>query len=419
MQNFERRLNGKNLVLGLQHLIAMFGATVLVPLLTGFDPTVALLAAGIGTLIFHSVTKFKVPVFLGSSFAFIPVINQVKELHGGDLAYAQGGIVIAGLIYVIFSFAINKIGVDKIRKLLPAQVIGPMIMVIGLTLVPVALGNASKNYILAGIAFSTAVLITLFAKGMIKQLGILIAVIVGYAAAFATGNVELTAIAKADFLAIPAVTLPKFSLDGILIIAPIVLTVFMEHIGDVTTNSSVCHQDFVKDPGLNRTLLGDGLATMFAGFIGGPANTTYGENTAVLALTKNYNPFVLEIAAVAAILLSMVGKFGAALTTIPVSVMGGISVMLFGMIALVGVRLVKNEKVAFNWKNIVVMASILIIGVGTPYINDWFGIRIAIPITSTIFLEKLSLAAVVGISLNALLSQIGKEDSVKTMKATA
>src|SRR5690606_2637780 len=287
----------KKVVLALQHLIAMFGATVLVPILTGFNPSIALFTAGLGTLIFHLCTQGKVPVFLGSSFAFIPVILTVKEIYG-DLAYAQGGIIIAGLIYVGISFLIKKIGVSKIQKFLPPQVIGPMIMVIGLNLIQTAIGMASASFLIAGITLAIALLINFAGKGFLKQLSILIAITIGYIISAHAGMVDITPVAESPLFAIPSFTLPKFDGGAIAIIAPVVLAVFMEHVGDITTNGQVVGKNFVEDPGLNRTLLGDGLATIAAGMIGGPANTTYGENTGVLAITKNYDPSILRLAAI-------------------------------------------------------------------------------------------------------------------------
>ncbi|QEK12448.1 uracil-xanthine permease [Crassaminicella thermophila] len=396
----------KKVVLALQHLVAMFGATVLVPMLTGLNTSVALVAAGIGTLLFHLVTKGKVPVFLGSSFAFIPVILTVKEMYNGDLTYAQGGIIIAGLLYVAMSFIIKKIGVEKIKKFLPAQVVGPMIIVIGLNLVPVAYGMAKNNFIVAGITLFTALAITLKGKGFLKQLSILIGVVVGYLVSFKIGIVDMSIMKETPVLAMPNFTFPKFELGAIAIIAPVVLAVFMEHIGDITTNGQVVGKNFIEDPGLNRTLLGDGLATLFAGFIGGPANTTYGENTGVLAITKNYDPSILRLAAVFAILLGFVAKIGGLLRTIPVPVMGGISLMLFSMISLIGVKTIKNSKVTFNIKNIVIMSSVLILGLGASYIEKHFGISIGIPVTSTVKISGLSFAAIIGVLLNALLNKV-------------
>lgn len=395
----------KSLILGLQHLVAMFGATVLVPMLTGFDPSVALFTAGSGTLIFHFCTKKKVPVFLGSSFAFIPLIIAVKEMHGGNLAYAQGGIMVAGFIYVLLSFFVKQIGMDAIKRLLPPQVVGPMIMVIGLNLVPVAYGMASAHFLLAAITLGTALIVNFGFKGFTKQLSILFGVLVGYAAALYMGQVDTSIVTSAATFGVPNFTLPKFSLAAILTIAPVVLAVFMEHIGDITTNGMVVGEDFIKDPGLNRTLLGDGLATMFAGLFGGPANTTYGENTGVLAITKNYNPANLRIAAMCAITLGLVSKLGAVLKSIPVPVMGGISLMLFTMIALIGVKTVKNNDVKFNWKNIIVMGTILLLGFGGSYIQSATGITLGIPVTENVSITGLSFAAIVGVTLNFVLNR--------------
>lgn len=389
----------KKTVLALQHLIAMFGATVLVPILTGFNPSVALFTAGMGTLIFHACTKGKVPAFLGSSFAFIPVILTVKEMYNGDLAYAQGGILIAGLIYVILSLFIRKIGVARIKKLLPASVIGPMIIVIGMSLIPTAYGMASESFLLAGVTLGTALLINFKGKGFLKQLSILIAVLVGYVLALALNLVNTEVITQSQLVAIPEFTLPKFDLGAIAITAPVVLAVFMEHLGDITTNGQVVGKNFIEDPGLNRTLLGDGLATMFAALVGGPANTTYGENTGVLAITKNYDPANIRLAAIFAVALGFVAKIGGVLASIPNGVMGGISLILFSMIALIGVKTIKHEKVEFNFKNILVMATILIIGLGG------FGIQI----NESVSLSGLSFAAIVGITLNLVLGYIEKQ----------
>ena len=397
--------NIKRVVLGLQHLIAMFGATVLVPIITGFDPSVALIAAGSGTLLFHLVTKGKVPVFLGSSFAFIPVILYVANTYG-DLAYAQGGLMVAGAIYIILSLLIKKIGIGRIRKYLPAQVVGPMIIVIGLSLIPVAIDMASAGFGLAVLTLGTALIITKFGRGFSKQLSILIAVATGYAVALAFNVVDTSIITEASLVQMPNFSAPKFNLGAILIIAPVVLAVFMEHIGDITTNGEVVGKNFIKDPGLNRTLLGDGIATMFASMIGGPANTTYGENTGVLAITKNYDPSVLRIAAVFAIILGFVSRLGGVLSSIPVAVMGGISLMLFSMIALVGVNTIKkNKAVAFKTKNLVIIASILLLGLGTSYLETYTGIVIGIPVTEGVQITGLSLAAIVGVALNAFLNR--------------
>lgn len=409
-------------ILGAQHLIAMFGATILVPLTTGLDPSVALFSAGIGTLIFHLCTKGKVPVFLGSSFAFIPAILLVAEQYG-DLRYAQGGMVVAGIIYVLFSFLIKKIGLDKIKRVLPSQVVGPMIIVIGVNLIPTALGmagitdlfsgveGAGKNVAIAALTFALALLIRKFAKGFLSQLSIIIAVAVGYGTSIALGLVNTQAIKDASLVAIPNFTLPLFDAGAIMIIVPVILAVFMEHIGDITTNGAVVGEDFIKDPGLNRTLLGDGLATLFAACVGGPANTTYGENTGVLAMTKNYDPSILRITAVFAIGLSFISKFGEVIKNIPACVMGGISIILFSMIALVGVQTLRRDTEVFNKenkmifaKNAIVMIVIVAIGLSGLYLAE----PITLKITESIKFSGLSLAALVGIISNLVLSKIMK-----------
>ena len=397
------------IILAMQHLIAMFGATVLVPILTGLDPSVALFSAGVGTLMFHLCTKGKVPVFLGSSFAFIPVIVAVSEKYNGDLRYAQGGVIVVGLIYIAISFLIKKFGLDKIKKILPAQVIG-------LNLIPTALDmtgvtqiasgdkNTIVSVIIATITLTIVLAIKKFNKGFLSQVAILIAVVIGYVISLALGQVSTTEIQNASLIAIPSFTLPKFDMGAIAIIAPVILAVFMEHVGDITTNGEVVGKNFIEEPGLNRTLLGDGVATLVAGLIGGPANTTYGENTGVLAMTKNYNPAILRLTAVFAILLSFIAKFGAVIRTIPQSVMGGISLILFSMIAIVGFKTIKREKVEFNIFNIIVMASILIVGLSSNFLPN----AISIQITETVSISGLSLAAIVGVVLNIILTKLSK-----------
>ena len=406
--------------LSIQHLLAMFGATVLVPLLTGFDPAVAIFCAGVGTLIFHFGTDWKVPVFLGSSFAFIGVINQVSDAFNGDLAYAQGGIIVAGLLYLIMSLVVKFIGVEKVKKYFPPQVTGAMIAVIGLNLIPSALDMALTYLPIAIITLAIAIGINKFAKGSIRQFSVIIAVFTGLALSFILKQVDTTAASQASWFAIPNFRLPKFSIEAILMIAPVVLATFMEHIGDVTTNGTVVGKNFIENPGLNRTLLGDGLATIFAGFAGGPANTTYGENTALLAITKNYDPRVLELTAVFAIVLSCVGKFGGFLQSIPQAVMGGISIYLFSMITYVGVKSIRDSKCyKGNTKNIIIIATILIIGLGTSYLSTNAGIEIGIPLSKTSSLTGLSLAAIVGVILNRILNAKDfKEESVLNLDNT-
>ncbi len=398
--------NGKRLVLGLQHVIAMFGATVLVPILTGLDPSVALVAAGLGTLIFHFFTKRKVPVFVGSSFAFIAVIQVVAQKFG-DLRYAQGGIIAAGALYLLFALIVKIFGVDRVKTFFPPIVTGPMIMVIGLSLSRVALEMASDNWIVSFVVIVTVALTSIFARGFLKIIPILVGVIVGYTLSGFMGLIDFTAFSQAPLFAIPKFTLPLFSWSAVAIIAPVVLATFMEHIGDITTNGAVVGKDFFEDPGLHRTLLGDGLATMFSGLIGGPPNTTYGENTSVLAVTKVYDPSLLRLAAMIAIVLGFLGKFGAILQTIPTPVMGGISVVLFSMITSVGMRTIASAKVDFtDNRNLLISGLILIIGIGSEFlrIDPAFKGIVGIQIGQA-QITGVSLAALVGIVVNKVLPE--------------
>lgn len=394
----------KKAILSIQHLLAMFGATVLVPLLTGFDPSVAIFCAGVGTLLFHKCTDFKVPVFLGSSFAFISVIKQVAETFNGDLSYAQGGIIVAGLIYVIMSIVVRVVGPEKVKKYFPPQVTGAMIIVIGLNLIPTAIDMAMNNIIVALITLGVAVGINQFAKGSVRQFSVIIAIFVGIIVSKFAGIADFSAVSQASFFSVPNFTAPKFSIEAIIIIAPVVLAVFMEHVGDITTNGAVVGKNFLEDPGLHKTLLGDGIATLFAGFIGGPANTTYGENTALLAITKNYDPKLLRLTAVFAIVISCVGKFGAFLQSIPQAVMGGISIYLFSMITFIGVKTIRDSKCYKENGNLSVMIIILVIGLTTCYVKHFTGVEIGIPIASNAKLTGLSLAALVGIIVNRLIN---------------
>ena len=394
----------KKAILSIQHLLAMFGATVLVPLLTGFDPSVAIFCAGVGTLLFHKCTDFKVPVFLGSSFAFISVINQVSETFNGDLSYAQGGIIVAGFIYVIMSMIVRLVGPEKVKKYFPPQVTGAMIIVIGLNLIPTAIDMAMNNIAVALITLGVAVGVNQFAKGSIRQFSVIIAIFIGIIVSEFAGITDFSAVSQASFFSIPKFTAPKFSIEAIIIIAPVVLAVFMEHVGDITTNGAVVGKNFLEDPGLHKTLLGDGIATLFAGCIGGPANTTYGENTALLAITKNYDPKLLRLTAVFAIVISCVGKFGAFLQSIPTPVMGGISIYLFSMITFIGIKTIKDSKCYKDTSKFSVMIVILIIGLTTCYVKHFTGIEIGIVITSNAKLTGLSLAALVGIIVNRLVN---------------
>ena len=384
--------NIKEWILSFQHLISAFGACVLVPLLVGINPSIAILTAGIGTLIFHLCTKGKVPVFLGSSFAFITPIITISSMYN-DYAYVQGGIIVVGLIYVLMSFIVYKIGVDKINKILPPHIVGAMIIVIGLSLVPSAMTNIQTNILVAYVTLGTSVLISIFGRGFLKQLGILIGVICGYLLSLYLGIVDISTIQNSSLIFIPTLTLPKFSLEAIMIIAPLSLCTLCEHIGDITTNGTVVGKDFVKNPGLHRTMLGDGLATLVAGLLGSVPNTTYGENTSLLAITKNYNPKLLRRTAIIAIVLSFIGIFGATLQSVPSSVIGGISLQLYCMIAYIGFKNIKDNKSYKSIKNLMVIATILIVGLS--------GVAITI---GTIVISGLTLSIIVGVILNIILN---------------
>lgn len=379
-------------ILSLQHFIAMFGATVLVPLLTGLDPLVSLFTAGIGTLLFHSVTGFSVPVFLGSSFAFIAPILLVKEQFG-DLSYATGGIVIAGLVYLLFALLVKVIGLERVNKVFPPIVTGPMIMVIGLTLSPVAIDMASQNWTVSLIVLATVIAFSTMVRGFFRMIPVLMGVLVGYIVSVTMGIVDFTVVKESLVVALPGFMLPKFDWKAISLIAPVAIATFMEHIGDITTNGAVVGKNFIEKPGLHRTLIGDGLATAVAGLLGGPANTTYSENTGVLALTRVYDPSVLRGAAFIAIILAFFAKFGAVLRTIPTPVIGGVSLVLFGMIASVGVRTMINAKVDFSKsKNLLVVSFILTIGIGGAILK-----------VGNIALKGVGLAALVGIIANLVI----------------
>ncbi|WP_300329659.1 uracil-xanthine permease family protein [Fusobacterium sp.] len=393
------------LVLGLQHVLAMFGATVLVPFLTGLNPSIALLTAGVGTLIFHFCTKKIVPVFLGSSFAFIGAISLVLKEEG--IGAVKGGVISAGLVYVFMSFLVRVYGIEKIKSFFPPIVVGPIIVVIGLRLSPTAISMAGysngsfdlKSLLVSGTVVISMILISSFGKSFFKLIPILISVTIGYILASFMGMVDFTPIKEASWIGFSSdaitslTTMPELSLTGILAIAPIAFVVFIEHIGDITTNGAVVGKDFFKNPGISRTLLGDGLATISAGLLGGPANTTYGENTGVLAVTKVYDPSILRIAACYAIVLSFIGKFGVILQTIPVPVMGGISVILFGMIASVGMRTLIESQLDFSLsRNLIIASLILVFGIGIDNVIIW----------KTVSLSGLAIAAFVGIALNKI-----------------
>ena len=396
MTNKVKNISLKEFTLGFQHLLAMFGATTLVPILTGLSVPVALFAAGLGTLIFHLLTKGKVPIFLGSSFAFIPAIILVAE-NTGNLQYAQGGIVIAGLLYVVFSFVVYKVGVERIARIFEPHIVGTMLIIIGVTLIPTAIGMV-QDYILLGLMVSAiALAIQVFAKGFLRQTTIVLAIIVGYGMGIFLNVVDFAPILEAQWFSIPDFILPKFDLNSILVIAPVVFAVFMEHIGDITANQTITGENYLEDPGLHRTLLGDGVATLVSGMIGGPANTTYSENTGVLALTQNYNPKTLRIAAIFAIVISFAGKLAAIFATIPTAVLGGISLILFGMIASIGVRTIIKDASYNNLYKIVVIILMLFVGLS----KEFLGI-------SFLSLSGMSAAAIVGIISNTLLQKMNR-----------
>lgn len=409
----------KTLLLGLQHTFAMFGATVLVPILTGLSISTTLLMAGIGTLIFHLITKGKVPAFLGSSFAFLGGYAAVAPLKDGaadptQLAYACGGVVVAGLVYIVFAALIKFFGAKKIMRFFPPVVTGPIIIAIGLILAPTAINNCSSNWILSLIAVAIVIACNIWGKGMVKIIPIMLGILGSYAAALCMGAVDFTAVKEAAWVRLPISTggFAKFNLNAIITIVPIALATMMEHIGDISAIGATTGKNYISDPGLHRTLLGDGIATSVSAIFGGPANTTYGENTGVLALSKVYDPLVMRIAACVAILLSFSPKFAAVVSSIPTAIIGGVSLILYGMISAVGVRNVVENKVDFTKsRNLIVAAVILVSALGVEYqsvyneagqsvINS--GINFSV-FGANISLSGIAIAAIAGIVLNAVL----------------
>ena len=415
----------KMLLLGLQHMFAMFGATILVPILVntyfegeGLSIQVTLMCAGLGTLFFHACSKLKVPAFLGSSFAFLGGFATVANLDSGifadmtmgeKLPYACGGIVVAGALYLILALIIKLAGVERVMHYLPPVVTGPIIICIGLSLAPSAIANASTNWLIALIALGTIIVFNIWGKGMFKIIPILMGVVISYVVAFILfkcgvhnpdGSAIFTfkAVKDAGWVDLPPFQLCKFNITSILVMAPIALATMMEHIGDISAISATTGNNFIKDPGLHRTLIGDGLATAFAAAFGGPANTTYGENTGVLELSRVYDPRVVRLAAVYAILLSFSPKVAECIGSLPASIIGGVSFMLYGMISAIGVRNVVENKVDFTKsRNLIVAAVILVSGLG-------FGNGITFTVAGTsITLTSLAIAAILGIALNAIL----------------
>ncbi len=418
---------GKTVVLGLQHVFAMFGATVLVPILTGLSVQVTLICAGVGTLLFQLVTKGKVPAFLGSSFAFLAGYFTITAFDFGifagmseaeKLQYAGGGVVIAGLVYLLMSGLITLVGVKKVLRYVPPVVTGPIIILIGLNLAGSAVQNASQNWLLALLAVATIVVCNIWGKGMLKIIPILMGVVVPYIVAVCFDLIDFNAIGAQPIVGLPPFALAKFDVSAILVMAPISIATMMEHIGDVSAISATTGKNFIKDPGLNRTILGDGLATALAGLVGGPANTTYGENTGVLALTKVYDPLVIRIAAYFAILLSFSPMFDTVVNTIPVAIVGGISFVLYGMISAVGVRnMVENKIDMTKSRNLIIAAVTLVSGLGFQSYPITFNIG-----SATLSFGGLACAAIFGIVLNAILpgkDPVEPEDKVPVMELGA
>lgn len=422
---FKELGTGKMIVLGIQHVFAMFGATVLVPLLTGLSVSVTLFAAGIATLWFYFITKRKVPVFLGSSFAFLGAFATVAPMlpdaagnltvaNAEMLPYATGGVVCAGLVYVVLAALFQIFGAKKIMKLFPPVVTGPIIILIGLILSTSAIDNAETNWILAIITIAIVISVNLFGKGMIKIVPILISIFATYIIAclvtlispdlawvsFANfTNLFADGVQFTDFVSIPPFHLPQFEIGAIVSFVVVAIAAIVEHIGDIAAIGATCGKNFIADPGLTRTLLGDGLGTSMAGAIGGPANTTYSENTGVVALTRVYDPKVMVLAAVFAIGLSLLNIFDVFINTIPTAVIGGMSIVLYGMISATGVRTIMENRVDYtNMRNILISALILVCGIGFNYKP------IVIPVGATaIQFGGLASAAIIGIVVNAIL----------------
>lgn len=355
----------QNLVIGLQHFLSMFGATILVPLLTGLPVELALLASGVGTLIFHFITEHKVPAYLGSSFAFIAPIAMIVSNQG--IPQAMGGVFVAGLVYVGLSIIIRYIGTDLVRQLFSPIVTGSIIILIGLSLAEVAVGQSLNNPFLAFIAVSFVIFSAIFSKGFFKLIPIVIALVASYIFALVLGFVDLTPFMEANFIGIPRMYLPSFDFNAIMIIAPVAFVTAIEHVGDVLAIGGIMGKKdkLLTDPGLDKTLLGDGVATIFASLIGAPPNTTYSENIGVLELSKVYTSRVVLIGAVMAILTSFSPKLIALVNSIPVAILGGISLVLFGMIASVGIRTLVKNRVDFSHnRNLIILGITLILGLG-------------------------------------------------------
>ena len=401
MANTELTLTRKTIV-GVQFLFVAFGSTVLVPLLVGLDPVTALFTAGIGTLIFHLVTKGKVPIFLGSSFAFIAPILSASAQWG--MAGTISGFAGVALVYFLMSALIKWQGRKLLDRLFPPVVIGPVIILIGLSLSPAAANMAKDNWVLAFISLFTAIIVLVFAKGLLKLVPVVIGIIVGYVAALCMGIVDLSAVSTAPWFSLPPMIadfhLPKFAWEPFVFMIPVAIAPVIEHIGDVYVVGEVANKNFVKDPGLHRTMLGDGLACLFASFVGGPPVTTYSEVTGAMQITRVTHPQVIRIAACTAVIFSVIGKLSALLQSIPSSVLGGIMLLLFGSIAAVGVQNLINHKVDFNQtRNIIIISVTLTMGIGGAILS--FG---------SFSLSGIGLSAVMGVLLNLLLPKTKEEE---------
>ena len=395
--------SGKILVMAFQHMFAMFGATILVPSLTGLNPSVALFTSALGTLIFHLITGAKVPAYLGSSFAFIAPIIAAKSQFGTEGALL--GVITVGIIYSLMSLIIKLIGTEFFRKLLPPVVVGPVIITIGLGLAPTAKDMASEHLLVAAVTLAIAIGFSVLAKGIFKVIPILMGIIGGYTFAAILGIVDFTPVINASWIALPDFTFPQVAgnLKALSLIAPIALVTMVEHLGDVVALGTTVDENYIEDPGLHRTLLGDGIATALAGLFGGPPNTTYGENIGVLAITKMYNPLIIEITAVIVFLSSFIQKIGMIIQTIPQAVMGGIVFLLFGMIASIGLRtLIENNIDLSNNRNLVIISVTLVIGISNLTLN-FGGLEFA----------GMGLAALVGIILNLILPEDKNSDTVE------
>ena len=405
----------KTLVLGVQHLFAMFGATILVPIITGLPVSTALLTAGAGTLFFHLVTGGKVPAFLGSSFAFIAGYLHVGQNDPAKLPYACGGVFVAGFVYIIVAGIIKLVGPKRVMRFFPPVVTGPDIMLIGLVLSPVAIGGimapietakgvlpAGVNWLIALVSMVTIIVCNLWGRGMLKIIPILMGVITGYVVSILFGVVNFSALKGVGIVGVPvtAAQIMKFDVSAIITIVPIALATMMEHVGDIVAISATVGRNFISKPGLHRTLVGDGVATSLASIVGGPANTTYGENTGVLVLTRVYDPRVMQVAAVMAIVASFLPIVGSAIGTIPGVVINGVSFILYGMITAIGVRnMVENRVDLTSTRNLIVAAVILVSGLGFDVVG---GLTFPVGATS-INLSGLAIAAILGILLNAIL----------------